>query len=121
MARVTADEVRQIMDDTDLTDINIESFISGATALMDSLFGSSSTSLLKEIERWLSAHLIACTRERQALKEEAGSAKVTYTGEYGQGLHMTSYGQMAMSLDITGKLAALMMKAVKIYAIPSFQ
>lgn len=120
MARVTADEVRQIMDDTDLTNININSFISGANALMNSLFGDSTSDLNKEIERWLSAHLIACTRERQALKEEAGTAKVTYTGEYGQGLHMTSYGQMAITLDITGKLAALMSKSAKIYAIKSF-
>ena len=120
MARVTADEVRQIMDDTDLTTTNIESFISGANALMNSIFGTSENALHKEVERWLSAHLIACTRERQALKEEAGSAKITYTGEYGQGLHLTSYGQMAMTLDTSGRLATLMGKAVKIFAIPSF-
>lgn len=121
MARVIAEDVRSIMDATDISDMDIDSFISGANALMNSLFGTSENNLLKEIERWLSAHLIACTRERQALKEEAGTAKITYTGVYGEGLHMTSYGQMAMSLDITGRLYMLMMRQAKIYAITSFK
>jgi len=117
--RVTANEVREIMDDTDLTNTNIDSFISGANALMNTLFGNSTLPLHKEVERWLTAHLIACTRERQALKEEAGSAKITYTGVYEKGLSMTSYGQMAMTLDTSGKLMLLMLRRASIYAVKS--
>ena len=120
-ARVTATEVQAILVENDLTDITVESFIAGATALVDAALASSSLSdaLLKEIERYYTAHLISSTVERMALKEGAGGASITYTGGYGGGLDSTSYGQTVKALDTTGKMAALGGKAASTYAIKS--
>jgi hypothetical protein len=118
--RVTAKEVKQILDDSALAESVINTFITSANTLVNQALGTGTTDILKEVERWLTAHMIASTRERQAKKEEAGGAKIEYTGVYMAGLHSTSYGQMVLTMDLSGKLASLMGKAVKIYAIPSF-
>lgn len=119
--RVTATEVKAIMDGVTLADSVIDSYITGANELVTHNLGSSSlpVGILKEIERWLSAHLVAITRERQAKKEGAGGASIEYTGEWGSGLRSTSFGQMAMALDTTGTLAGLEGKSAGIYAIPT--
>lgn len=120
-ARVTAADVKGILDNTTLTDNEILVYVTSANTLVNTALGTGTTDILKEIERWLTAHLIACTRERQAKKEEAGTAKVEYTGIYMAGLHSTSYGQMVLTMDTTGVLSALMGKAVKVHAITSFE
>ncbi len=119
MARVTATDVKAIID-TELVDATVEVYITSAsTTINNALSGKGlSEDVLKEIERWMSAHMIACTKERMAIKEEAGSAKVTYTGVYGQGLKLTSYGQMVESLDTTGTLAALGEKQAFLFSVP---
>lgn len=121
MSRVTAEEVLAIMDNVVLDDVIVEAYILGAESfitenLLDS--GLEETSL-KEIERWLSAHLIAVTRERQSKKESAGKASIEYAGVWGEGLTQTSYGQTAIALDSTGTLSNLSKKKVIFYAIPS--
>lgn len=117
--RVTASEVKEIMDTT-LSDVIVGAYITSANTLVNSVLGTGATDLLKEIERWLTAHMIAVTRERQAQKEGAGGAYIEYTGKYGQDLSSTSYGQMAMALDTTGALAGLAGKSASITAIKSF-
>lgn len=109
MARVTATEVKAVMDEVTLADVVINSYIAGATALIDeSLTGKGlSDAILKEIERWLSAHLVAISRERPSKEEGAGGAFIKYTGEWGKGLSSTSYGQTAIALDTSGTLASL--------------
>ena len=116
--RVTATEVKEIIE-TDITDSTIDVYITSANALVNKALGTSSlgTALLKEIERWLTAHMIASTKERQTKKEEAGTAKVEYTGDYGEGLASTSYGQMVMGLDTTGGMAKLGKKVIMLKAI----
>ena len=118
--RVTEAEVKSIMDEVTVTDLDIATYIIGANALVNSVLGTGTTDILKEIERWLTAHLMACTRERMAKKEGAGGAVIEYTGEGGQGLSSTSYGQVVKMLDTTGAMAALDKKKVSIYAIKSF-
>jgi hypothetical protein len=119
MARVTAEEVQAIMD-TDLTEAKITGYIDSVTIIVDGLFNSVSISdpLLKEIERWLTAHAIAISSERQAREEGAGGAYIKYAGMTGIGLKATSYGQMAISIDTTGTLLGSMGKAASIYVIP---
>lgn len=119
--RVTASEVKEILDDSTLLDTIVEAFILGANAMVNTNLAGTTLSpeILKEIERWLSAHLISVTRERQAKKEGAGGASIEYTGEWGEGLKGSSYGQMAMTLDSTGTLASLDQKKATLYAIPS--
>lgn len=118
--RVTEAEVKAILDNTTLTNTQVLAYIGSANTLINTVFGTGTTAILGELEKWVAAHMIAITRERQAKKEEAGGAKIEYTGVYEEGLKSTSYGQMAIFLDSTGLLAALSGKTIKIYAIPSF-
>ena len=122
MARVTATEVKEIIE-TSLTDAIVDAHIAAATALVDKTLSGESlgAALEKEIERWLTAHLLAVGRERQAKKEEAGGAKIEYTGQYGLGLESTSYGQQVLALDTSGKMASLSGKRVEFNVIESFQ
>lgn len=122
MARVTATEVKAILDDSALADGIVDSFITGANALITDALGSSGigAALLKEIERYTAAHLISVTRERMASKEGAGGANIEYTGTYGMGLNASSYGQMAIAMDTTGRLSALGGKMASIYAVKGY-
>ncbi len=119
--RTTATEVQEILDNSQLDDTIVDAFIKGANTLVTKVLGTSNlgTDLLSEIERWLTAHMISVTRERTAKKEEAGGAKIEYTGSWGQNLSSTGYGQMVLSLDTTGAMAGLAGKSVKITAIKS--
>jgi len=103
--RVVAEDVSAILDDTNLTDPQIEIYITGANAFVSNVLGTTlGIAVLKEIERYLSAHFISISRERIAKKEEAGGAKIEYTGTYGGGLRATHYGQTAINFDTTGVL-----------------
>ena len=123
MARTTATEVKQIID-TDLSDTIVDAYIAGATELVTEVIGSNtslSDTLKEEIERWLSAHMIAATRERPLVSGEAGGAKAVYQGKAGMGLESTLYGQQVMVLDTSGSFAALGGKSAKMTAITSFE
>lgn len=120
MARVTATEVKQILDDSTLLDSIVDTYILGANALVNSALGTGNTDLLKEIERWMAAHMIAVTRERMAQKEQAGSAMIQYIGDYKGGLDSSPYGQMVKTLDTTGLMATLGGKSASTYAVKSF-
>lgn len=122
--RVSAEDVKEILD-TDLSNTVIGAFINAANITVTKLLGSK-TALSEEqrieIERWLSAHLIACTKDHQAKSEAAGDASVTYQGQTEMALDSTHYGQMVKFLDTTGTLAAKDKKqAAMIYAVPSFE
>ena len=120
-ARITTVELKAILDDTELSTTSLTSYINTANVLVNSVLGTGTTDLLKEIEKYLAAHLAVFTRERQAIKEEAGTAKVTYSDNFGEGLKATAYGHMVLFLDTTGKLANLDgKKTASIYAIKSF-
>ena len=123
MARTTVAEVKQIMD-TALTDPQINAYISVSTSIVTDVFVNNTTLgdvRLEEIERWLTAHLIASTRERQTTEEWIGDVKIKYAGTFGEGLKSTTYGQMVLFLDSTGLIAKLSKKAVRILAIESFE
>jgi hypothetical protein len=122
MARTTASEVKEIID-TDLSDTIVNAYISGATALVDKVLEDDteiSDDLAEEIERWLAAHMIAATRERQLESASAGSASAKFQGVTGKGLESTLYGQMVLSLDPTGRFASLGLKRAVMTAITSF-
>jgi hypothetical protein len=122
VGRVTVNEVKRIID-TNLTDTIIEAFISGATNMVDQALEDDtdlSDDLKKEIERWLTAHMIAATRERQIESASAGSASVKYQGVTGKKLESTLYGQMVLTLDTTGRFASLGLKRASISAVVSF-
>jgi hypothetical protein len=93
---------------TDLDDTTIESYIGAANLFVtEHLDGQLDDELLEEIERWITCHLMAVTRERKGTKEEIGQAKIEYTEQFGKLLYMTTYGQTAITLDSTGTLKLL--------------
>lgn len=121
--RVTADEVKEIMDNCTIEDSIIDSFIIAASAIIDKVFIDDATvgdTLLKEMERWLTAHMLASTLQRMGEREKVGDAEIVYTGKWGEKLNSTPYGQVLLTMDITGKLAKTGKMAATIYTIPNF-
>ena len=121
MARTNVTDVRVIID-TDLTDGIIEAFIGDANLLVTAILGSSdlSSGLLESIEKWLTAHFISMSRDRQSQEEEAKDASIKYTGKTDMGLDATFYGQTALSLDTSGLLKeSANTKPVTFFAVES--
>jgi len=109
MARVTADEVKEILEvsaDVLATTPDLTPFITSANLLVTDLLGTSSLSSdqLKEIERWLAAHFVAIRDPRRSY-ERAGSVGEGFQHRLGLRLEVTTYGQQAIALDTTGTLA----------------
>jgi hypothetical protein len=65
--------------------------------------------------------MIASTLSRSTSKERLGDAEVTFTGKWGEMLKSTPYGQMVLTLDITGRMAKSGKTAVTLFAIPNFE
>ena len=121
--RATEEEVLQIIQ-TDLDEEGVTPYLSIANIMVTQVLADSGleADVLKEIERWLTAHLIAITRTRQSRSEEVGGARVVYTGEFGAGLDSTTYGQMVKVLDTSGLMATVSGKrAATLYAVTSFE
>ena len=125
MARVTYDDVMAIMDsDCDVSSSKVTVMINAANAVITKVFEDDTVvteTVLTELERWLTAHMIASTLNRSTSKERLGDAEVSYTGKWGEMLKSTPYGQMVLTLDFTGRLAKSGKTAATIYAIPSFE
>ena len=124
MARVTAEEVLDIMDSDCVVSAGaLTAMITAANTIITKVFENSTEVTddeLKELERWLAAHIIASTLYRMASMERVGDAEVKYIGTFGQQLDSTPYGQMVKILDVTGELAKTGKLAVSFYAIPNF-
>ena len=122
--RTNSIDVLQILDGCTLGDTVVDAYISTANAVVTDVLGDDtdlSTALKEAVEQWLAAHMIASTLWRTTAKEKVGEVWVEYTGSWSEGLSGTSYGQMVLQLDTTGKMAALGKRAVKIHAITSFK
>lgn len=117
--RTNSTDVSAIMN-TNLSSDQIDVYISSASLLIDANLTAEgySTTLLTEIERWLVAHLISITRERQASKVKIGDVSETY-GKVGMRLDATTYGQHVLLLDSHGKLKQLGQEKVRIEAVPT--
>lgn len=112
-ARVSDAEVREIMD-TEVSDLS--AFITAANLTVDRRLKGQGLQddELKEIERWLAAHL-ATAKDPRVSKESIGDASSTYQGGSGLGLDSSRYGQMVQSLDPTGRLVVLDKKKATMY------
>lgn len=115
MARVTATEVKEIID-TSLTDAQINTMITAANLTVTKHLGDQglSSDLLKEIERWLSAHFCHA-RDPREQEKSIDSTRVKFQGQTGLGLDATFYGQQVKVLDPTGRLAKLGQKRATIF------
>lgn len=101
--RVTDPEVKAILD----TSIDTTPFITLASLQIDQHLASAglSAALLKELERWLAAHL-ACIRDPRFTQVRTEGDAFTYEqGKMGMGLQATRYGQQVLAMDPTGILA----------------
>jgi hypothetical protein len=122
MARVSAIEVKEIMDNCTVIDAVVDTFIDASTALIDKIYADTivTDALLKEIERWLTAHMLASTLARTTSDEKLGDASVKYTGQWGKKLESTPYGQMVLVLDPTGLMANTGKMSATITAVNEF-
>jgi hypothetical protein len=123
MARVTAAEVLGIMDsDCDVSTTIIDTFIIAAEEVVTNLYTNVtiSVTLLKEIERYLVAHMLTSTLYRMAKEEKVSDAQIRYTGEWKEGLNSTPYGQLLQILDTTGTIGKAGKKGATINAVKSF-
>ncbi len=107
--RVTTEEVLTIID-TSLTDV--DAFIAAANVTITGMCGSDyDNDVLKELERWLAAHLVSIRDpSKSAFTEQNAdgpSQKYQLTSRNPVGLATTRYGQQVLILDYLGKLANL--------------
>ena len=114
--RTNGREVKKIFE-TDLTATDIEEFITISNLLITEVLGSSSlgTDTLKEIERWVTAHM-ASAWDQRLKTEKRGDSAVSYQCFQGKGLKSTDYGQRALMLDTTGLLARVGGRTAKFFA-----
>jgi len=111
-SRVTDNEVKGIIEvDATLTDLS--AFRTAANQIvvqhledLDAYDGTDGEAQLKEIERWLSAHMVAI-RDMRVANEKAGSVGQAFQYKLGLNLQVTMYGQTACMLDSTGTLLSL--------------
>lgn len=118
MARTTVGSVKVIID-TGIDDVDISAFIGDAnTIINDRLSGENiDEGIMTMLEKYLTAHLIAISRERQAKDEKVGDVSVKYAGDFGKFLEQTSFGQQVLSLDPTGKMRAASKRKASIKSI----
>lgn len=103
MTRAQVADVRAVIE-TDLEADVISSFIRDAALEVDERLpsGELSEARLLKIEKYLAAHLIRFTRDRQEESYGVGNVSTTYTGAFGEGLAATSPGQVVIETDTTG-------------------
>ena len=108
MARVTPEEVAEIIEYNSDEIISLLPFITAANLFVTYYLGGQSLSdaYLKEIERWVAAHFVKI-RDVQPLEERAGEAwDINALPPLKEGLRATKEGQQAIMLDYTGILAS---------------
>lgn len=106
---IGAEKVKAIIDLDGWDDGLIEGYIESADNFLQEAYSGVAVTdrLYDEVSRWLTAHMIASTRERVSVKEGAGGAEIQYADIFEKGLNSTQYGQTAVALDTTGRLNEL--------------
>lgn len=115
MALITPDDLRVVLGKDEypaskVPDVDLQTFIDSAHLLVTEELATSGLSADRQtlIEKYLAAHLAAMTYERgQITFSKTGDASEYYGFKAGQGLLSTRYGQQAVALDTSGKLAVI--------------
>lgn len=115
--RTTPELVQAILLDQYDGESDLAEFIATASPLVDYIEGKDSDGLLSDnlpelIERWLAAHAYAHADQLLSTKQ-TGRARGEFQGKTDMMFKSTQYGQMALTLDVTGTLAALQKQAEK--------
>ena len=103
MARVTDAEVKEIIT----TSKNSTPFIDVDNRYIYRILSGKglSEATLKDIELYMSAHLVSVTTEKGGLKtDRIGDSQRTYSIMSGKGLEMSRYGHTAQMLDTSNTL-----------------
>ena len=123
MKLVTVEEVKGILDNCTVSEPIINAMIVDADSFLVKVFAGNTqmgADVLKSIEKWLVAHMIASTLQRTTTEEKLGEADFKYTGKFGELLSSTPYGQMVLMLDFTGTLQKIIGKSeASLFAIPT--
>lgn len=114
MARTNIDDVKAVVTTT-LSDAMVTACVTAANWLVTSKLGEKEdldSTILKEIEMWLAAHLVSVRGEGDAglagLTMSEGLANVSYGVDANiSNLESTPYGRNACLLDITNTLTQL--------------
>ncbi len=111
MARVSANDVTQLLDTKIEDSVILSSMIDTANVYIDTHLvpgAGHSDAMLKKIELYLAAHFVALTEERGTLKfsKMGDSSDAFSTSKLGEGLNATRFGQTALVLDTSGILAS---------------
>lgn len=117
--RCTGDYVKNIIT-TAKTVAQVESYITAANLIVtDNLANESfSTAKLKEIEAYIAAHAVAMDDPEIAKEKIGQDTEATYNmGKLGEWLQRSRYGEMAVLMDTSGKLASIGKQAAKMEAI----
>lgn len=104
--RVTTAEVNDIMPDMD-SSTDVDAFITAANLFVTAnvTCAAATAAILKEIERWYAAHLIAVGyKEARLSQEKIGDGEDRFQGKTDMGIRSTLYGQQAIDLDPCGAL-----------------
>lgn len=120
MARVTTEEVLKVIRVVGPTDW-VEDLIEIAHRLVDDkLLGKLPEGVLKDIELYVTAHLISIRDQEAGMvtQKRVSEATSTYGFEPGMGLAMTRFGQVALTLDTTNTLASLGKRRASFKALP---
>ncbi len=106
MARVSEADVKELID----TNRNVDPFIAVATLIVDEeLVGLGMTAArLTQVEMYLAAHFTALTEERGGLvRTQIDETEDQVASVFDKGFLMTRFGQTALSLDSSGRLAEI--------------
>lgn len=105
--------------DTALEDKDLLQLMNQANVIVTRKLGSQGlvSGVLKDIETWLTAHLIAIGKERQLEEEHVGDIELHYKKNPDGFLQQTTFGQTVLFLDTSGELARSGKAKVKIKAI----
>ena len=115
-ARVTADEVKEIVSTSLTDDVVLAHMVDTANLYVDThlLTAAHPVAILKKIELYLAAHLVTLTEERGGLtRAKMGDSDESLANIYSEGFRSTRYGQVALTLDTSGTLARLGMTTAK--------
>jgi len=118
--RCTGDEVRELITTAISADVIEANYLVTANLVVTEDLGNSNLSAarLKEIEKYLAAHFVALAEERGSLLEEEIDDVLERTADvYAPGYASTRYGQQALVLDSSGKLAGASASSSKLKAL----
>ncbi|MFN7318250.1 MAG: hypothetical protein ACK5S6_01960 [bacterium] len=102
----SAEAVQQIIDYDQELIPDLTPFLDTAVALTDSVIGTAlADPLLEQVQKYLTAHFVGITDPRLQTAQ-VKSLLETYQVKLSLGLGITHFGQVAMTLDTSGKLAA---------------